>query len=78
VKRLPNVFLIAKFFSRYEERLSQNDIETAAIVDSQILLVAIAAAFAVAILAVAAAVVAAATATASLTADDLSHLGDFV
>ena len=42
------------------------------------LLVAIAAAFAVAILAVAAAVVAAATATASLTADDLSHLGDFV
>ena len=42
------------------------------------LLVAIAAAFAVAIFAVAAAVVAAATATASLTADDLSHLGDFV
>ena len=65
-----------------------NGIEIAAIVYSQILLVAIAAALAVAILAAAlavailavtaavtAAVVAAATATASLTADDLSHLG---
>ena len=55
-----------------------NGIEIAAIVYSQNLLVAIAAALAVAILAVTAAVVAAATATASLTADDLSHLGDFV
>ena len=55
-----------------------NRIEIAAIVYSQILLVAIAAALAVAILAVTAAVVATAAATTSLTADDLSHLGDFL
>ena len=55
-----------------------NGIEIAAIVYSQILLVAIAAALAVAILAVTAAVVATAAATTSLTADDLSHLGDFL
>ena len=61
-----------------KRRLSQIDIETAAIIYSQILLVAIAAALAVAVLAVATTVVATATATASLTADDLSHLGDFV
>ena len=61
-----------------KRRLSQIDVETAAIIYSQILLVAIAAALAVAVLAVATTVVATATATASLTADDLSHLGDFV